>query len=114
MPDNSYDLLQLPARALNVIRRPFMKELGMQLEGPGGVALYLFGKNQYALYNMNDEPATVSLNLPGDLPDGWQELAHNKFLDVKVIKPERPWEPAVHTVVTMTVQPFELEIIQAP
>ncbi len=114
MPDNSYDLLQLPARALNVIRRPFLKELGMQIEGPGGVALYLFGRNQYVLYNMNDEPATVSLTLPGELPDGWRELAHNKLLGVKVVKPERPWEPSAHTVVTMTVQPFELGIIQAP
>ncbi len=115
MPDNMYDLLRLPARALDMIRRPFVKDLGMQLAGPGGVAMYLFGDKQYALYNMNDEPSSVTLRFPGDLPaTGWNELVHGKLLDVNVTNPKNQWEPPAHTEVNITVQPFELVIVEAP
>ncbi len=115
MPDNSYDLLRLPTEALNVIRRPFVKDLGMQLAGPGGVAMYLYGAKQYALYNMNDEPASVALQFPGELPEsGWKELVHGKLLSVEVAKPEGQRQFPSHTEVRLTVQPFELVIVEAP
>ena len=115
MPDNSYDLLRLPTEALNVIRRPFVKDLGMQLAGPGGVALYLFGDKQYALYNMNDMPSSVSLQFPGERPgNGWRELVRGKFLSVDVAKPQEGGEIPGRTEVKLTVQPFEMVIIEAP
>ena len=117
MPDNSYDLLQLPVEALNTIRRPFTKELGMQLEGPGGVGMYLFGEKQYALYNMNDEPANVTLHFPDALPEsGWRELAHDDLLSVNAAKAQqmRGFDIPPHTDVSFTIQPFELMIVQAP
>ena len=40
MPENSYDLLRLPVQPINAIRRPFIKDLKVQLDGPGGIAMY--------------------------------------------------------------------------
>ena len=39
MPENSYDLLRFPTQALNAIRHPFIKDLQVQLDGPGGIAM---------------------------------------------------------------------------
>jgi hypothetical protein len=115
MPENSYDLLRLPTRALDMIRNVFTKELGVQLSGPGGVALYLYGQKQFALYNMNDEPARISLLLDSALPvEGWTELLHGKLPEVEVRKPENRGTIPQSTLVSLTVQPFELTLLQAP
>jgi len=122
MPENFYDLLSMPAQALNMIRRPFAKELGVALSGPGSVGMYLYGSGQYVLYNMSDEIAPVSLRFDKEVPAaGWKELAHGEQVSVSSENSgERPWggpsrvgEPPV-TNVSITLQPFELVIIQAP
>ncbi len=115
MPDNSYDLLKLPVQALTMIRHPFAKHLGVQLIGPGGVGMYMFGQNQFALYNMNDEPAPVSLRFGRTgLTTGCRELLHGKLLEVNESTPSGPYGPPPHTDVSLTVQPFEIAIVQIP
>ncbi len=118
MPENSYDLLRMPAAALNKIRSAFNKELGVQLLGPGGVGFYPFGAGQYVLYNMNDESARVALSFDKSVPaNGWRELAHGKSLAVTEIKPPKEMERYWHWVrseVSLTLQPFEIAVVQAP
>jgi hypothetical protein len=122
LPDNSYDLLRLPEAVLNLIRRPFVKDLGVQLTGPGGVALYLFGERQYVLYNMNDTVASVALRLPPGAPQsGWRERMHDKRLAVQELK---PWpfagpprfdtKPQGDVEVRLSLLPFELALVERP
>jgi hypothetical protein len=115
VPENSYDLIRLPALVLDAIRRPFAKELNVQLAGPGGVGFYLFGPNQYVLYNMSNDPATVSLRFNQKISStGWQELVHGKQLAVNENQPpDRSRFPAQNEV-SLTLQSFEISIVQAP
>ncbi len=115
LPENSYDLLKLPEPVLNKIRAAFVKELGVQLTGPGGVALYPFGAGQYVIYNMNDETAHVALRFGKLLPAaGWREPVHGKSLAVTEV-PMRGWPGGrKQTDVTFTIQPFEMVVVQAP
>jgi hypothetical protein len=120
LPDNSYDLQRLPEGVLNAIRRPFAKELGVRLMGPGGVALYPFGERQYVLYNMNDAPAKVALRIAaGAAAGGWRERMHDSGLDVRDVKPpphehaQRPAvEPPADVDVGLTLRPFEIALIE--
>jgi hypothetical protein len=113
VPENSYDLLRLPAEALNAIRLPFMRELGVQLVGPGSVSLYPFGDTQYVLYNMSDSAADVWLRFEKDLPsEGWKELMHGNSLKAGKVAGgfQRPSQLQVAT----SLRPFEIVLIQAP
>ncbi len=115
MPDNRYDLLRMPVPAMNLLRRPFERELGVQLTGPGGVALYLFGKNQYVLYNMSDAPAPVSLRFLNSIPaSGWKELVHDRPLTVTQDTTFVRFHGPVVSDVALTLQPFEIALVQAP
>jgi len=115
MPENSYDLLRLPVQALNALRHPFVKDLQVQLDGPGGVAMYIFGDKQYVLYNMSDEAAALSLRFEKKIQaSGWSELLHGKQLtfseDTSFVRFDGP----VIGSVALTLQPFEMAIVQAP
>jgi hypothetical protein len=115
MPENAYDLLRLPAQVLNFIRFPFAKQLGVSLMGPGGVSMYLFGPGQYVLYNMSNDAAPVSLRFDSKVPTtGWRELAHDRLLEVKKDSTFARFHGPVLTDVSLTLQPFEMTIVQAP
>ncbi len=124
MPSNSYDLLELPTEVLNAIREPFDKELGVQLDGPGHVGMYLFGENQYVLYNMSNKIAPVSLKFYKAVPrTGWEELVRGEQVKVNVNVdstfahfpgiPPRFHGPVISNV-SLTLQPYEITVVQAP
>jgi hypothetical protein len=117
MPENSYDLLRMPAAALNRIRGAFNKELGVELTGPGGVGFYRFGSGQFVVYNMSDEPTRVALSFDKAVPSaGWRELVRGKSLAVTEVKPPKEAErwQSVRSEVPLTLQPFEIAVVQAP
>ena len=115
MPENSYDLLRLPPPALNIIRRAVAPELGVHLEGPGGVALYPSGQGEYVLYNMTDGTAPVSLRFDGNVSaDGWKELVHGKALTVTQSKPQGRFPVPPRGDVALTLGSFEIAIVQSP
>ncbi len=115
MPDNSYDLLRLPPPAVNQIRRAFAKDLGVELDGPGGVALYPFGDKQYVLYNMSDEVAPMALRFTKKVPtEGWKELVRGTSLEAKQDKSFEGFGGPVITEVSVTVKPFEIALVQEP
>jgi hypothetical protein len=115
MPDNSYDLLRLPPQALNLIRRAFAKELGVELDGPGGVGMYLFGDKEYVLYNMSDAAALLSLKFNQQVPpSGWRELVSDKPLTVKKDTSFVRSRGPVISDVTLELEPFEIAVVQAP
>ena len=115
MPYNSYDLLQMPVEVLNSIRESFSQELGVTLLGQGKAAMYLFGQNQYALYNMSNETTSLSLRFTKEFPAvGWQELLHKEQLSIKQDSTYVRFGKSVRTEVSLTIQPFEIVIVQAP
>jgi len=115
MPENSYDLLRLPVQALTMIRHAFIKEIGVQLIGPGGVGVYLFGTNQYVLYNMNDEAASLSMRFDQPVPaSGWRDLVDGRVLTVTESKPPERGGGLVFSDVALTLHPFEIAVVQAP
>lgn len=115
MPDNSYDLLRLPPQALNLIRRAFDETLGVELDGPGGVGMYLFGDKQYVLYNMSDEAAPMTLRFIQKMPtSGWKELVSGEDLRVKQDTTYVRFGGPVISEVSLTVKPFKIAVVQAP
>jgi hypothetical protein len=115
MPDNSYDLLRLPPAALNLIRRAFAKELGVELDGPGGVGMYLFGDKQYVLYNMSDSVASLSLKFNQKVPtSGWRELVADRPLSVKEDTSFVRFRGPVISDVSLELKPFEIAVVQSP
>jgi len=115
IPSNSYDMLELPAKVLDAIRQPFDKTLGVQLDGPGHIAMYLYGDNQYALYNMSNNVSTVSLRFNRQVPDaGWKELVHGEQIKIHTDSSQVRFHGPVISKVTLTLQPYEVTIVQAP
>ncbi|MGA9120155.1 MAG: hypothetical protein WB699_12395 [Bacteroidota bacterium] len=121
MPSNSYDLLELPREVLNAIRQAFAKELGVVLNAPGHVGMYLFGEKQYVLYNMNTRSAQVSVRFDKAIQTtGWEELVRNKQLKANVDSTFSRFPGAPHFRgpvfgnVSLTLQPYEVTIVQAP
>ncbi|HVO73884.1 MAG TPA: hypothetical protein VMT35_07665 [Ignavibacteriaceae bacterium] len=115
VPDDSYDLLRLPPEALNLLRRAFVKELNVELDGPGGVGMYLFGEKQYVLYNMSDDSAPVSLRFIQKVEtEGWKELMNSKELSVNQDTSFVKYGGPTIATVSLELQPFEIAIIQAP
>jgi hypothetical protein len=115
LPVNNYDLLRLPAEILNRFRESFYKELGFTLQSQAKVGIYLFGQNQYVLYNMNNEIAPVSLKFTKEVPtDGWKELVHGEEISVKQDTSYKRYGGPTITDVSLTLQPFEITIVQEP
>ncbi len=121
MPSYSYDLLELPTEVLDAIRQPFAKELGVQLDGPGHVGMYLFGDKKYVLYNMSGKIAPVSLKFDGKIEtEGWKELVRGEQAKASVDTtfarfPGFPrFRGPVTSNVSLTLQPYEVTIVQAP
>ncbi len=114
MPENSYDLLRLPAEAMNIIRAAFGKQLGVTLYSPGGVGMYLFGDSQFALYNMSDQEANLSLKFDKKVPTaGWMELVRNAELSVKTDDSRVRFGGPVTSEIPLTLKPFEIAVVHA-
>jgi hypothetical protein len=115
MPDNSYDLLRLPASVLALVRRAFDDDLGVELNGPGGVAMYLFGDHQYVLYNMSDDVAPMTLRFTQKMPTkGWKNIVSSKDLETKQDTSYVRFGGPLITDVSITIRPFEIAIVQEP
>jgi hypothetical protein len=123
MPENGYDLLRLPAEALNTIRRAFIEELGVELDGPGGVGMYMYtgahegsapASGQYVLYNMSDETTPMTLRFNRSVPgSGWKELVSGN--DVRATRDTsfvRFGGPVI-TNVPISLKPFEIAVLES-
>lgn len=112
MPENSYDLLRLPAEAMNIIRAAFSKQLAVTLLGPGGVSMYPFGDKQYVLYNMSDQEANLLLRFDKKAPESrWMDLVRNAELAVKTDTTRVRFGGSVITDISLTLKPFEIAVV---
>jgi hypothetical protein len=75
----------------------------------------MFGSKQYVLYNMSEQAAPLSLRFENKIPaSGWSELVHGKQLTVSEDTSYVRFDGPVVSNVTLTLQPFEIAIVQAP
>lgn len=61
IPDDMGNLYDYPAEALNEIRRIMSKDLGVYLEAPSKVGLFVYDNKTLVVENFNDEPVEVRI-----------------------------------------------------
>lgn len=61
IPDDMGNLYDFPANALNEIRRIMSKDIGIYLEAPSKVGLFVYDNNTLVVENFNDEPVEVCI-----------------------------------------------------
>lgn len=69
IPENFSDLYALPADVLNRIRETLTSNLGVVLNGPSEVSLFLYDNNTLILESFRAEPVEVSLVTTGEPKD---------------------------------------------
>ncbi len=115
MPENSYDLLELPTDVLNAIRKSFVMDLGMEFDGPGHVAMYLFGDKQYVLYNMSNKDLPVTLKFYKEVSaSGWRNLVNDESLPVSQDTSFVRFRGPVISELSLKLKPYEIAVVQAP
>ncbi|WP_319226280.1 hypothetical protein [Draconibacterium orientale] len=61
IPDDFGNLYDLPDGVLNVFRQVMSKDLGMYIEGPAKVSLFVYDNNTFIIESFLDEPVTIQL-----------------------------------------------------
>ena len=61
IPDDMGNLYDFPANALNEIRRIMSKDIGVCLEAPSKVGLFVYDNKTLVVENFNDEPVEVRI-----------------------------------------------------
>jgi len=74
--------MKLPAESLKIIRQAFTDPLGISVKAPGRVSLHLFGKNNWILYNFNDDAVECDLSLT--------EISDKSFINQVTGEPVEP------------------------
>ena len=64
LPAAPRDLVSLRAEEITALRKAALAPVGLALEGPPGVSLYLLGDRKLALENFNEEPVEMRLTIP--------------------------------------------------
>lgn len=68
IPDDFGNLYDLPEDVLNVFRQVMSKDLGMYLEGPANVGLFVYDNNTFIIESFLDDPVTIELVVTEDIP----------------------------------------------
>ncbi len=61
VPDNFSDLYRLPHQVLNMIRERIAGSLGVWMEGPGKVSLFLYDNQTIVVHSFSDQTETIRL-----------------------------------------------------
>ncbi|WP_206082214.1 hypothetical protein [Maribellus sediminis] len=61
IPNDFGNLYDLPDGVLNVFRQVMSKDLGMYIEGPAKVSLFVYDNNTFIIESFLDEPVTIQL-----------------------------------------------------
>jgi hypothetical protein len=61
VPDNFADFYNLPAEALNIIRKTFGSQMKISIEGPGKVSLFVYDNNTCIVESFLDQPTTINI-----------------------------------------------------
>ncbi|MBO9684832.1 MAG: hypothetical protein J7502_19530, partial [Flavisolibacter sp.] len=90
IPDNFADLYNLPADALNVIRKALGSQLKVSIEGPGNVSLFLYDNNTCIVESFL--PTTTSINIVTAVPfKKLTDINTNETISGAERKPQTFW-----------------------
>ena len=96
IPDDMRNLYAFPANALNEIRRIMSKDIGVCLEAPSKVGLFVYDNKTLVVENFNDEPVEVRI-VTGDKVMKLESLEDGTVLSPlpagPVIQTRRPVTP---------------------
>lgn len=96
IPDDMGNLYDFPANALNEIRRIMSKDIGVCLEAPSKVGLFVYDNKMLVVENFNDEPVEVRI-VTGDKVMKLESLEDGTVLSPlpagPVIQTRRPVTP---------------------
>lgn len=96
IPDDMGNLYDFPANALNEIRRIMSKDIGVCLEAPSKVGLFVYDNKTLAVENFNDEPVEMRI-VTGDKVMKLESLEDGTVLSPlpagPVIQTRRPVTP---------------------
>ena len=96
IPDDTGNLYDFPANALNEIRRIMSKDIGVCLEAPPKVGLFVYDNKTLVVENFNDEPVEVRI-VTGDKVMKLESLEDGTVLSPlpagPVIQTRRPVTP---------------------
>ncbi len=107
VPDNFIDLYRLPDVVLNRIRQDVAGSLGVVLEGPGEVSLFLYDNGAFVIESFLDETVTVRVLVDPDIREISDVMTGQKISGDQRIAPEfmgRKFGKDV-TVIEMEVPP---------
>lgn len=87
IPDDLGNLYDYPAEALNVVRRICSRDLGVYIEGPSKVGLFVYDNGTLVVENFNDEPVEI------DLVFSDEHIARLKNLEDGILTHPEPVSP---------------------
>ena len=61
IPDSFGDLYELPAPVLDEFRRILSRDLGIRIEGPSKVSLYVYDNGTFIVESFRDNPVTIQV-----------------------------------------------------
>lgn len=85
--ESKLDLMTLPQEQLDKIRNHLLAPLGVQMNAPTRVAIYLYDEDLVVLENFNDESVEVSVRLPQ--PGSWKKVLSIPAAQEASLKGER-------------------------
>lgn len=99
IPDNMGDMYDLPEGILNAWRQVLCKGMGVRIEGPSNISLYLYDNGTFIVESFLDEPVTINV-----LTDQ-STVKLRDLVDGSVINVNKPLDPPVSVMFRGAVAP---------
>ncbi len=112
IPDNFSDLYQLPAEALDIIRKALGSQLKISLEGPAQVSLFAYDNNTFIVESFLPQAATVRIVAPAGT-HVLTDLQTDERLNGTFRKPQLGWwlpKSGEKEVFTITLPPHSFRV----
>ncbi|MBV4356149.1 hypothetical protein [Pinibacter aurantiacus] len=114
IPDNFADLYNLPAEALNVIRKALGSQLKVSIEGAGNISLFLYDNNTCIVESFL--PTTTSINIVTAAPfKKLTDIVSNETISGTERKPQTFWflpKNNGSNVFTIAVKPHSFRVFR--
>jgi hypothetical protein len=118
VPDNFIDLYLLPENVLNSLRQHLAGSLGLRLEGPAEISLFVYDNHSFAVESFLDKEATIRMVL-GQETEGISDVVTGdeipcEFREAPVFRNRKIGEDARTFEVTIKPHSFRVFTIRAP
>jgi len=114
IPENFSNLYDLPAEALNVIRKVLGSQMNVQLEGPGKVSLFVYDNNTCIVESFLDTPVNINL-VTRKAFESLTDLETNSQVKGTKLAPQKSWalpKTDETNVFSMTLKPHSFRVFK--